>query len=627
MSVGGWRSALVLGGIRSGKSEYAESLLAGAATVRYVATGAPGDADDAEWAARLAEHRERRPAGWTTEEIAADPDRLAGMIAEAKPDEALLVDDLGGWAGALLGSAEPTASTVEALAAAVRDSAARLVLVSPEVGLSVVPATSVGRAFADLLGRANREVAAACDAVVLVIAGQPSWLKGAPGPAGPPTPTPATVGATAPATTRQGPVPAAVVVPAPAVVAPDHEVEIRPGMDLPMPDEDAGAAAARRLATLDGPGAGLGVMDRVVAFAARTQRSALPGPWREVRVLLLHGDHDGGASAGEPSGGSARRAARARDGGGPLAVLAAAAGASLQVVDAPTAAAIEEGPALGAEEVDAALRYGWRLAGQAVDAGVDLVVLAACGAGADTAAAAVLGAISGAEVPAVLGRVVGPAGLIDDNAWMIRCAAARDALHRIRSSPRGARDMLAELAGGDVAVAVGVLLGAAARRTPVLVDGPVGIAAGLISRDLGGQARHWCLLPDHGRHPGVRLGADVLGLEPVVDLRLDLGEGAASLAALPLLRTAVTLAGTLPAGPDDPTQPADPTETADPTRPAHPTQPADPTETADPTQPADPTETADSTRPADPAKPPADQAGPPAPERSAEGESATGAGA
>jgi NaMN:DMB phosphoribosyltransferase len=263
-------------------------------------------------------------------------------------------------------------------------------------------------------------------------------------------------------------------------------------------------------------------------------------------VLLVRGDHEGGASAGALPEESARRAADARAGGGSLATLAADAGASLQVVDAPTAAAIENGPALTADEVDSALRYGWRLAEDAVDGGVDLIVLAACGAGTDVAAAAVLGAISGAEVPAVLGRVMGADGRIDDNAWMVRCAAARDALHRIRSGPRGPRDVLAELAGGDVAIALGVLLGAASRRTPVLVDGPVGVAAGLISRDLGGQARHWCLLPDHGRHPGVRLAAEVLGLDPLLDLRLDLGEGATSLAALPLLRSALTLASTLP---------------------------------------------------------------------------------
>ena len=125
---------------------------------------------------------------------------------------------------------------------------------------------------------------------------------------------------------------------------------------------------------------------------------------------------------------------------------------------------------------------------------------------------------------------------------MVRCAAVRDALHRIRHEPRGAQDILAQIGGADLAVATGALLGAAARRIPVLVDGPVGIAAGLIARDLASQTRHWCLLPDAGTLALVRQGADVLGLTPVVELGLDLGEGANALATLPLLRTAIALA-------------------------------------------------------------------------------------
>lgn len=215
----------------------------------------------------------------------------------------------------------------------------------------------------------------------------------------------------------------------------------------------------------------------------------------------------------------------------------------------PASAAIEDGPALTGEQVESALRYGWRLAEQAADAGVQLLVLAACGAGTEAAAAAVLAATAGAEPPAVLGRVLTEHGQYDDAAWMVRCAAVRDALHRTRRSARDAKDILAELGGGDVAVATGVLLGATARRIPVLLDGPVGVAAGMVSRDLAGQARHWCLLPDHGGQPAVRLAADVLGLTPLVDLRLDLGEGATALATLPLLRSALALAAGLPVHP------------------------------------------------------------------------------
>jgi nicotinate-nucleotide--dimethylbenzimidazole phosphoribosyltransferase len=561
MSVEGWRTILVLGGIRSGKSEFAESLVADEANVRYVATSTLGE-DDPEWAERISAHRHRRPEAWTTEEVGADPTRLTELVSAAGPDETLLVDDLGGWVSALL-TGEATTAIVD-LAGALGDCRAQVVVVSPEVGLSLVPTTDLGRAFADTIGIANQAVAAACDAVVLVVAGQPTWLKNTvakpreeplpevltPTVAEPPTvvePTPKVV-----ETPANGVEPAtgdALTAPTMALPMVATGLVIQPGMDLPMPDEHAGPSASTRLATLDVAGAGLGALERVVTFAAATQGTGSPVPWRSVRVLLLQGDHDGGAAAGTTPGESARRADLARAGEGALARLAAEAGASLQVVEAPTAAPMELGPALTADAVESALRQGWRLAEQAADSGVDIIVLAACGAGTEAAAAAVLAATAGAEPAAVLGRVIAPGGRVNDTAWMLRCAAVRDAVHRTRHSSRGAKEVLAELGGGDIAVATGVLLGATARRTPVLIDGPVGVAAGLVSRDLAGQARHWCLLPDHGGHPAVKLAADVLGLEPLLNLRLDLGEGATALAALPLLRAALTLGAGLPAHP------------------------------------------------------------------------------
>ncbi|MFF5178306.1 bifunctional adenosylcobinamide kinase/adenosylcobinamide-phosphate guanylyltransferase [Micromonospora sp. NPDC000316] len=582
MSVDGWKTILVLGGIRSGKSEFAESLVADAPVVRYLATAPEGDPEDTEWATRLAAHRARRPGSWTTEETAGEPRQLAHVLESAEPSETLLVDDLGGWVTVLLDPDHQPAddlATIVELAEAIRTCSARVVLVSPEVGLSLVPTTPLGRAFTDALGAANRAVADACDAVVLVVAGQPAWLKPTAGPPTTATAGPPTAAATA-ATTVAASAPVSLVddEPTPEVqlpdvltptppVAPNQEpgnpwaaptmtlpmvatgLVIQPGMELPMPDEYAGPQAVDRLATLDVPGAGLGVLERVVGFAAATQGTSTPLAWESVRVLLLHGDHAGGASAGTVAGESARRAGQARAGRGALARLAAESGASLQVVDTPAAAAMENEPALTPEQVESALRYGWRLAEQAADAGVQLLVLGACGVGTEAAAAAVLAATAGAEPPAVLGRVITDAGEIDDAAWMIRCAAVRDALHRTRSSPRGAKDVLSELGGGDVAVATGVLLGATARRVPVLLDGPVGLAAGMVSRDLAGQARHWCLLADHGGHPAVRLAADVLGLTPLLDLRLDLGEGANALAALPLLRSVLALAAALPVHP------------------------------------------------------------------------------
>jgi adenosylcobinamide kinase / adenosylcobinamide-phosphate guanylyltransferase len=146
--------------------------------VRYAAT-ARRRPDDAEWEARIALHRDRRPAGWTTVE---EPD-LPALLRVPGP---LLVDDLATWltgvlddTGAWESSSLPAAvghRTTE-LVDAVATCRADAVLVSAEVGLGVVPATRAGRLFRDELGALNAALAAVCDEVVLLVAGLPLRLK------------------------------------------------------------------------------------------------------------------------------------------------------------------------------------------------------------------------------------------------------------------------------------------------------------------------------------------------------------------------------------------------------------------------------------------------------------------
>ena len=168
---------LVTGGVRSGKSRHAEGLLADEPSVTYVAPGPTTAEDpDPDWAARLAAHRERRPATWTTLESRD----LAGALT--RPG-AVLVDCLGTWLTAVLDEAgawdlpseDVHALVADRLAPAVAALAATpgpVVLVTNEVGLGVVPAHRSGRLFRDLLGTVNQSLAAACDEVHLVIAGR-----------------------------------------------------------------------------------------------------------------------------------------------------------------------------------------------------------------------------------------------------------------------------------------------------------------------------------------------------------------------------------------------------------------------------------------------------------------------
>ncbi|MFI5916630.1 bifunctional adenosylcobinamide kinase/adenosylcobinamide-phosphate guanylyltransferase [Dactylosporangium sp. NPDC051541] len=539
---------LVLGGIRSGKSEAAEALVADSGRVRYVATARESTSDDA-WTARIAAHKARRPETWVTEEAGSSPERLAELLTGAKAEDTILVDDLGNWLSAAYDSGGDWSSeaAINALADAVRScGAGRLVLVGPEVGLGVLPATAAGRAFADASGLLNQRVAAACDGVALVVAGEVSWLRGGP--------SEATV----------APVVAPAAEPAPAVVAEPFVFESKgagsvlstadggdtlsfsTGMELPLPDESTAHEAAERLLTLRLNGAGLGGLVPIVRFAGGVQGRPDPRPFQQPRVLVLRGDRTGGFAAGDSADAADQRLDEVVEGTGTLAMLAATAGASVQAIDCPSAGPAELHDAIDDATVDSALTLGWRLADAAANEGVDVLVLGACGSGSDAAATAIVAVLTGAEPSALLGRVVDSTGFVDDAAWIRKIGAIRDARHRVRARSRDPHVMLSMLGGGDIAVATGIVLGAASRRLPLLIDGPVAIAAALVARDYGAQTRHWLLMPDHGDNPTVKLASDVLGAAPFLSLRLALGEGATALAALPLINTALTIAAATP---------------------------------------------------------------------------------
>ena len=171
---------LVLGGIRSGKSRWAEAAIAESLEadqpVHYLATGQVTGTDPAWWQ-RVAEHRDRRPPHWSTLET----DDIATQLRRS-PGTPTLVDDVGGWLTAAMDRRQvwergSVSVDVDELLAAVAEFGSPLVLVSPEVGLTVGPATESARRFADELGTINQRLALLCDRVVLVVAGHPLPIK------------------------------------------------------------------------------------------------------------------------------------------------------------------------------------------------------------------------------------------------------------------------------------------------------------------------------------------------------------------------------------------------------------------------------------------------------------------
>ncbi len=168
---------LVLGGVRSGKSHWAQQLAARSPQVTYIATALAGDP---EMRKKIDRHRADRPAHWPTIE---EPLKVGRTIAACDSSSGvILVDCLTVYVANLLDAEEKRpgsmALRLEELLAALRQPPAPVVLVSNEVGSGVVPPYELGRRYRDALGELNQQVAAIADRVVLMVAGLPLALKG-----------------------------------------------------------------------------------------------------------------------------------------------------------------------------------------------------------------------------------------------------------------------------------------------------------------------------------------------------------------------------------------------------------------------------------------------------------------
>jgi adenosylcobinamide kinase/adenosylcobinamide-phosphate guanylyltransferase len=177
------RRVLVLGGARSGKSAAAESMLADAGPVDYVATGQLAGTGDAEWDQRVREHQARRPQGWRTLEtldvagVLDCPDSAAPMLVDCLATWlARIMDDCGLWSDNPDADSE-LAERMDHLVAAWQQTKRHAVAVSNEVGCGIVPATASGRRFRDELGWLNTRIAATCEEVWICTAGIPLRLR------------------------------------------------------------------------------------------------------------------------------------------------------------------------------------------------------------------------------------------------------------------------------------------------------------------------------------------------------------------------------------------------------------------------------------------------------------------
>ncbi len=326
--------------------------------------------------------------------------------------------------------------------------------------------------------------------------------------------------------------------------------------DVPVPDPRAAAAARRRQELLTKPTGALGRLEDLSVWVSACQGNCPPQQFERARIVVFAGDH-GVAAAGVsayPPEVTAQMLATIAAGRAAINVLAEVAGATVRVVDiavdtdtdGPAGAtqkirrssgniAIED--ALSATEADAALAVGRRIADDEVDGGADLLIAGDMGIGNTTAATTLIAALTGLEPVAVVGRGTG----IDDETWSRKTAVVRDALYRTRAIRADPMALLARCGGADLAAMAGFCAQAALRRTPVLLDGLVVTAAALVAERLAPGARSWWQAGHQSPEPAHAPALAELGLEPIIDLGLRLGEGTGAALALPVLRAAVAV--------------------------------------------------------------------------------------
>ena len=328
---------------------------------------------------------------------------------------------------------------------------------------------------------------------------------------------------------------------------------------IESPDRAAANAAQERWDTLTKPQGALGRLEDLGTWWSAVRGACPPAPPQRPVLLILAADHGvartARTSAYPPEVTAqmvrtflAERAAAnalARQVGARVRVVDIGVDADphyLDDIDAQVASqrvrrasgSIDREDAMTREEAQRAFEVGVALVDTEVDADADLLIIGDMGIGNTTAAAAIVGLLAPADVVSVVGRGTG----IDDATWMRKCAAVRDAMRRGKEFKGAPIDLLATIGGPDLAAMVGILLRAAQRRTPVLLDGTVPTAAALIAHRAAYRSRDWWQAAHRSTEPAHTAALERLDLLPLLDLRMRLGEGTGALLALPLVASA-----------------------------------------------------------------------------------------
>ncbi len=331
-------------------------------------------------------------------------------------------------------------------------------------------------------------------------------------------------------------------------------------------DEAAMAAARAHLDRLTKPPGSLGRLERLVVQLAGISGSPTPRVDRPA-VVVFAGDHGvtaRGVSA-YPSDVTAQMVANFVRGGAAINVLADAAGAELVVVDVGVAGVEGDGPpansaapgaarlvrariaagtrdmtvepAMHRDEALAAMEVGRRIVEELIAGGIDTIAVGEMGIGNTTAASALVAALTGRRPADVTGRGTG----LDDDAVRRKVSVIEEALELHRPGAEDPLGALAAVGGFEIAALVGAILVAAEARTPVVLDGFITGAAALVAATMAPGIGPRLIASHRSAEPGHAVVIERLGLDPLFDLDLRLGEGSGAALALPLIRSATLL--------------------------------------------------------------------------------------
>jgi nicotinate-nucleotide--dimethylbenzimidazole phosphoribosyltransferase len=326
--------------------------------------------------------------------------------------------------------------------------------------------------------------------------------------------------------------------------------------EIREPDRHVAAATQRLLDAKTKPRRSLGRLEDLACRVAAIRGTTAPGPANKA-IVVIGADHGVAAEAvsAYPQEVTRQMLLNFARGGAAINVLARQAGARLVVVDMGVAVGLPDeptlrahrigagtrnftqGPAMTRDQAIAAIETGIAIARELAGDGVTLLGIGEMGIANTTAASALVAVLTGAPVEAVTGRGTG----ISDEAIAHKVAVIRRAIERNRPDPDQPLDVLARLGGFEIAGLAGVILGGAAARVPIIVDGFICGAAALIATRLSPAAAGSLVCSHRSAELGHHHVLAALGHEPLLDLDLRLGEASGAALAMPLVDAALAI--------------------------------------------------------------------------------------